>query len=203
MRSRALALFAVVSLAACTTPPQPRPAAATPAIVSSAAVAARPPAARPTWTGRLPGGTVDLDVKDEPIEGVLAEIGRQRGFPVIVEGGAPERVSLSVVGAPWRSIVDWLCRVGKLRVATEKGVLVLASTPHNKLCAENADAASWFRLLAQHAGKSIIMPGNLHATIDAHLEDVDFEVALAATAANAGYVVVDGDGQLVVDRAKR
>lgn len=197
MNARLLAIT-IFALAGCAAPQQ-RPAPAPFVVSTSTPVVPSAPEPR-RWTGRLPGGTVDLDVKDEPIDKVLAEIGRQRGFPVFVDGGAPDTVTLSVVGAPWRSIVEWLCRVGRLKVASEKGMLVLASTPRNHLSAKDADASAWFRLLAQHSGKSIIMPGNLHATIDADLTDVDFELALEATAKNAGYVVVHGEAGVVVGR---
>jgi hypothetical protein len=154
----------------------------------------------PARAGRLPAGLVDLDAKDESIEDVLRQIARQVHFPIVVKGGAPDRVSLSVTRAPWRDVVAWLARVGRLEVREERRALVLDAGPRNSIQAAGAPASVFFPLLATQAGKSVIMPGGVRGELDLDLKNVRFERALAASAAMIGYDVVEDDGALVIER---
>jgi type II secretory pathway component HofQ len=144
----------------------------------------------PKGETRFASGTVDLDLKDAPVGAVLAELTRQVGYPFLLRGTTDEKLTLTLHAAPWRDALGYVARVTKLKIREEPEGIVLVAGPKNAILATDADAATFFRLMAQQAGKSIILPGNMHGEVSVDLHDVPYDEALRVTAEAHGYVVV-------------
>jgi hypothetical protein len=158
---------------------------------------------------RLPEGTISLDVAGAPFPEVIASVARQVDVPIEVDPSVTAPVTLHVVEAPWRDVLQILVRVGHVRSRHEGARLVLTPArprPQGsyRLEAKSAPARGFFELLGAALGKRATVRGAVAKIVDASAGGTSLDEALEVLALATGYDVSVTAGEIVVEApAKR
>ncbi len=137
---------------------------------------------------------VSLDVEDASVSEIAAEIARQSGRTVLVDGDADARIALRLERVSWRDAADLVARLAHLRLRELPGEVLLIERPLRvSVTFTDADVRTVLLLLARYAGQSIVIAPEVRGRITVDLKDVEPLTAIRAIAATAGdYVVLGG-----------
>ncbi|MCO5167689.1 MAG: hypothetical protein M9894_15180 [Planctomycetes bacterium] len=149
----------------------------------------------PSWraeggrVARPDGPTVDLDVRDMPLAEAVAEVVRQAGQPVEVEGDLGA-VTARLTRVPWRQALEALVSTLPTAQVLERGDgLVVRRRPQLSLEASDAPVSRWLQLLAELAGESLIVP-ETDAEVTITLRDLEPREAIEVTCHVLGWRLV-------------
>jgi hypothetical protein len=143
---------------------------------------------------------VTLRMLDAPLASVLAEIQRQSGQAVQLEGESHDPVSLSVRDMPWADAAETVAALALCRVTKAPEGLVLRSMPKVTIQFSDAGLRGVIQLLAAYGGQKVdVTPGDLPNT-SLDLKDVDADLAIVAITHTVGLVTYRDPDQIYVRR---
>ena len=146
-----------------------------------------------------PETRISVAFKDVELGEAMDRVGRQAGVNVVVHPTVKAKLTLTLDRVPWLHVVEAAARMTRCRIERKGGgILLLTQAKDNLLRAKRAPAAALFRLLAQAAGKSIVIAPEVKRSIDVNLRRFFWDDAWASVARAYGYRVVEAPDLLIV-----
>ncbi|MEZ6184419.1 MAG: hypothetical protein R3F62_05325 [Planctomycetota bacterium] len=142
---------------------------------------------------------IDLDVTDMPLAKVMDVIERQVQVNIIVDPNIDVTVTERFRSINWRLAVDLIAKTYNCEVEEIEGALYIKQPPKVTLTFTDANIRTVLQLIAQYAGKNIIIAPEVTGKITVDLHEVHWLDALEAIVETSGpYAVVKvGDDDLL------
>jgi hypothetical protein len=162
----------------------------------------------PPWPrfdpGEAPGKKMDLDVKDASLALVCEKIAAAAGRPITVPAGDARKITLAAQGASWRDLLAVVVRSRgqdadhRLRIVERGSAVEVEALPKNTLQATDANVRTTLQLLANNAGKNLVVSPEVRGDVTYDIHDFPYDEALEATAFVVGdYATLAESGDLV------
>ncbi|MCA8925254.1 MAG: hypothetical protein KDD82_25815 [Planctomycetes bacterium] len=142
---------------------------------------------------------IDLDVTDMPLAKVMDVIERQVQVNIIVDPNIDVTVTERFRSINWRLAVDLIAKTYNCEVEEIEGALYIKQPPKVTLTFTDANIRTVLQLIAQYAGKNIIIAPEITGKITVDLHEVHWLDALEAIVETSGpfAVVKVGDDDLL------
>lgn len=148
---------------------------------------------------QAPPMRIDVDIEDEDLGAVLAQVASCTNTTIVVDPEVQERVSLSLRDIPWRDAADVVARMCRCDVEElAPGVLWIDRPARVTVEFQDTDVATVLRLIAAYAGVELVVTPGVAGRVSLDLKDEPWLRAMQTVAAAAGLWLEERAGLVVV-----
>ncbi|MFC1587407.1 hypothetical protein ACFL54_03770 [Planctomycetota bacterium] len=140
---------------------------------------------------------ITLDYRDTDLRDIVDYISRRARKTIIIEPDVDEKLTISLIDVPWRKALDLIAKQAAVVVRQEGNTWFISKPPRITMNFRDADIRVVIEIIAKLSNANIVVASDVEGSVNLHLKDVPWDIALNNVIKTANFTLVKEEGNIL------